>query len=262
MERKVIPETENRLVILYAMNCLGPVTDAQLLRFMVELDLMNYITLQLSMGELEEQGQIMRRAHPCGELWELKAEGYYAVEQFERRIPQSRREHMRTAAGTYRPLFRQEQLSTAGVTMTQNGTACLRLRMQEVSSMLMDLMLYVPADQVPTTLAERWRRCAQAAYGAVIGALTEGYAPDASLPPVPERSVRWINGNERLLMFSDDEKEPTIQLLLSIIGEHLAQWCAVRWPAVCKGLRELVLAQLWEENIASEAGKEVSGKGE
>lgn len=262
MERRVIPEAENRLVILYAMNCLGPVTDAQLLRFMVELDLMNYITLQLSTSDLNERGQIARRAHPGGELWELTEEGRYAVAHFERRIPQSRRERMDQAAEGYRPLFRQEQLATADAIGMPDGMASLRLRLQEMESSLMELVLHVPADQVPTTLAERWRRCAQTIYGVVIAALTEGYRPDAALTQIPERLLHQVSGEEWLLTLSDGAGKEAVTLILSLSGEHLARWCAARWPEACKGLRGMVLAKLREESGADVAGEEVSGKGE
>ena len=49
MERKHIPETENRLLILYTLRSLGPVTAMQLLQAMAEGDLMNYITMQLAL---------------------------------------------------------------------------------------------------------------------------------------------------------------------------------------------------------------------
>ena len=48
MERKHIPETENRLMILYTLRQLGPGTATQLLQAMAEGDLMNYITMQLA----------------------------------------------------------------------------------------------------------------------------------------------------------------------------------------------------------------------
>ena len=41
MERRHIPETENRLIILYLLRQLGPVTAMQLLQAMAEADLMN-----------------------------------------------------------------------------------------------------------------------------------------------------------------------------------------------------------------------------
>ena len=68
MERKHIPETENRLIILYTLHRLGPVTSMQLLQAMAEADLMNYITMQLALSDMESQGQITQRAHPLGNL--------------------------------------------------------------------------------------------------------------------------------------------------------------------------------------------------
>ena len=52
MERKYIPEPESKLTILYALRGLGPVTDTELLQFLVELDLMNYFTMQLNLCDM------------------------------------------------------------------------------------------------------------------------------------------------------------------------------------------------------------------
>lgn len=262
MERKVIPETENRLVILYAADRLGPVTGMQLLRFMVEADLMNYITLQLNLSELEEQGKLVRRAHPCGELWELTEEGRYAWRNFERHVPYSRRERIDRQAREYRSRFRQEQLAPADALTLSDGTACIRLRLLEERAAMMDLLLYVPAAQVPTVLEERWYASAQTVYEAVMAALTADYRPDAQLPKIPEGAVREAGSGEWLISLSDREDKPTISLLMLLPGEHLARWCASRWPGACEGLRSLILAQLEQVSGAALPGKEVSDKGE
>ena len=244
MERKVIPETENRLVILYALGRLGPVTGMQLLEYMVELDFMNYITLQLSLGELEAQRQVARRAHPCGELWELTREGRFALESFERRIPHSRRERMDQAALTCQPRFKQEQLAPADAVTLSDGTACVRLRLLEERAAMMDVMLYMPTAQVPTMLEQRWHACAQEAYEAVMAALTEGYDPSAPVPEIPGQALRRTNEGEWLLSLADRAEKPTVSLLLPMPGEHLARWCAARWPEACAGLRSRLIDQL------------------
>lgn len=244
MERKVIPESEYRLTILYASGCLGPVTDAQLLRFMVELDLMNYITLRLTLGELEAQGQMTRRAHPCGELWELTAEGRFAMESFGRRIPRSRRERMDRAADVYRTRFRQERLAPADAVALPDGQVCLRLRLTEERAALMDVLLYMPAQQAPTMLEERWQACAQQVYEAVMAALTEDYEPGAPMPDIPEQALRQAEAGEWLLSLSDREESPTFSLVMPLPGEHLARCCAARWPGVCGELRSLILRQM------------------
>lgn len=262
MERKVIPEAENRLVILYAMERLGPVTGMQLLRFMTDADLMNYITLQLSLGELERQGQVTRRAHPCGELWELTEEGRFALASFGRRVPQSRRDRMEESAALCRERFRQEQLAPAETIALTDGSACVRLRLLEERASLLDMTLYMPAEQSPTLLEERWHACAQTVYEAVMAALAKDYAPDAPVPDIPDGALRQTEEGEWLLSLADRAEQPSFTLLLPLPGEHLACWCAANWPGACESLRALILEQLSWARPHRQEGEEVSDKGE
>ena len=108
MERKHIPETENRLIILYTLRRLGPVTAMQLLQAMAEADLMNYITMQLALSDMESQGQISQRAHPLGNLIEITGEGDYILRSFEKRIPASRRSLIDERVDAWRDLFQTE----------------------------------------------------------------------------------------------------------------------------------------------------------
>ena len=48
MQRKIIPDAENRLLILYALKTVGAMTDQQLLIVMTDTDLMNYIIQSFS----------------------------------------------------------------------------------------------------------------------------------------------------------------------------------------------------------------------
>ena len=113
MERKHIPETENRLLILYTLRQVGPVTAMQLLQAMAESDTMNYITMQLNLSEMEQQGQLTTRAHPLGSLLEMTQEGHYTLSTFAHRIPASRREIIDALAPEWKQRFRAEQESPA-----------------------------------------------------------------------------------------------------------------------------------------------------
>ena len=44
MQRKIIPDAENRLLILYALKTVGAMTDQQLLIVMTDTDLMNSVS--------------------------------------------------------------------------------------------------------------------------------------------------------------------------------------------------------------------------
>jgi pimeloyl-ACP methyl ester carboxylesterase len=150
MERKHIPESENRLTILYALRGLGPATAMQLLQFLVENDLMNYFTMQLSLSDMQEQGHLTATPHPLGDLLTLTPEGEYAIESFAHRIPVSRRQLMDAQSPRWKEQFRTEQLTPADSFTLQDGRVCLRLRLLEGSTSLLDILLTLPKDTPPT----------------------------------------------------------------------------------------------------------------
>ena len=95
MTRKNVPESEQKLLILLALRCLGGVTQLQLLRFMVEEDVMNYFVLQLNLCELEEMGQVRVCHHALGSLYELTEQGRYTPGQLWQPYSASRRQALR-----------------------------------------------------------------------------------------------------------------------------------------------------------------------
>ena len=172
MERRHIPETENRLLILYSLRCLGPVTAMQLLQAMAESDLMNYITMQLALSDLESQGQITQRAHPLGNLIEITGEGDYILRSFEKRIPASRRAMIDELSEGWKERFATEQMAPAESFTLPDGRTVIHLRLLDKAATLMDLMLYLPAGRTLPLLPERWRSCVQVTYSTVLAHLT------------------------------------------------------------------------------------------
>ena len=245
MERKIIPETENRLIILYTLRQLGPVTAMQLLQAMAEADLMNYITMQLSLAEMESQGQITQRAHPLGNLFDLTNEGDFVLHSFEKRIPSSRRALIDTHTDDWRSRFASEQMAPAEAVSLPDGRSVLHLRLLDKAATLMDLMLYLPAGKHLTLLSERWHACVQAAYAAVLGQLTSDYSPSMPMPDAAQtESVRQSRPGEWLLTLTDDPATPGIDLILALPDEHLARCSALRWTQAAENIRTFVLQAL------------------
>ena len=245
MERRHIPETENRLLILYTLRHLGPVTAMQLLQAMAESDLMNYITMQLALSDLESQGQISQRAHPLGNLIEVTGEGDYILDSFEKRIPSSRRAIIDANAAAWKERFATEQMAPAEAFTLPDGRTVIHLRLLDKAATLMDLMLYLPADKGFTLLPERWRRCVQVTYSTVLAHLTADYDPTVPMPEVnATESVRQCGLDDWLLTLSDEPATPGIDLIMSLPDEHLARCSALRWPLVAGEIRTFVLEVL------------------
>lgn len=242
MERKHIPETENRLIILYTLRRLGPVTAMQLLQAMAEADLMNYITMQLALSEMESQGQITQRAHPLGNLIEVTGEGDFILRSFEKRIPSSRRALIDERAESWRDRFATEQMAPAESFTLPDGRTVIHLRLLDKAATLMDLMLYLPAGKTLTLLPERWRSCVQVTYSTVLAHLTADYDPSLPMPEAAlTESVRQCGLEEWLLTLTDNPAAPSIDLMMSLPEEHLARCSALRWPLVCGEIRQFVL---------------------
>jgi len=245
MERRHIPETENRLIILYTLRRLGPVTAMQLLQAMAESDLMNYITMQLALSDMEQQGQITMRAHPLGNLIEMTGEGDYILDSFVRRIPASRRAMIDERTEEWKARFANEQMAPAESFTLPDGRMCIHLRLLDQAATLMDLMLYLPAGKSFTLLPERWRACVQAVYSNVLAQLTSAYDPSQPMPGPQEReTVRQCGLNDWLLTLSDDPSAPGVDLIMSLPDEHLARCSAAHWPVVSGEIREFVLEAL------------------
>lgn len=245
MERKHIPEPESKLTILYALRGLGAVTDTELLQFLVELDLMNYFTMQLNLCDMEEQGQLRTLPHPAGNLLEPTAEGLYTLEAFVQRIPVSRRGAMDGAFPVWRARFRAEQQAPADSFTLKDGSICLHLRLLEGGVPLMDAVLTLPADEAPTLLEKRWRAAAPAVYDAVNHALADGFQPGSPPPELPPcTAVQRLGGQEWLLSLTDVPEHPAMTLLLTLADEALARHYAIRWPSCCRTLRERILQEL------------------
>ncbi len=245
MERRHIPETENRLIILYTLRRLGPITAMQLLQAMAESDLMNYITMQLALSEMESQGQITQRAHPLGNLIEITGEGDYILRSFEKRIPASRRALIDQHADEWKDRFLTEQMAPAESFILPDGRTVIHLRLLDSAATLMDLMLYLPAGKTLTLLPERWRSCVQVTYSTVLAHLTADYDPTLPMPDAKEtEAVRQCGMDDWLLTLSDDPAAPSVDLMMSLPDEHLARCSALRWPLVNEEIRKFVLEVL------------------
>ena len=245
MERKTIPESEQRLTILYTLRVLEAVTEGQLLQFMVELDLMNYFTLQPALIEMEERGQLRRRSHPCGSLLCLSEAGAHTLAEFEQRIPASKRSLIDDRGSVWLRRFRLEQQTPAEAVHLPDGRDCLRLRLLEGDSSLLDIMLTLPEGEKIRCLAEKWHRSAERVLQAVVAALMMEPVAADTLPE--DTALQPVGDADWLLTLNGGTAEEPMVLLMPLKDEPLARAAAVHWQTQAEPLRQLILQALREE---------------
>lgn len=245
MQRKIIPDSENRLLILYALKIVGTMTDQQLLIVMTDTDLMNYITLQLTLSDLEAEGKVRRQDDTAGGIVALTDAGRYLLDSFEMHIPTSRRALIDGGAAQWRDRFAAEQMAAAETFDLPGGEKGLHLRIVDHRNVLLDITLTLPMGKRINCLQQRWQMCMNQVYLLLLSTLGNGHDPSAPKPPLPEGcSVFQASKTEWLTTACDDPTHPTATLMMSLPNEQTAHECAASFPALSAVLRDAILALL------------------
>ena len=166
-------DTENKLVLLHAIDCLGGVTAHQLLLFMVENDAMGYIEVQLGLAELVDNALLKKRQHALGTLYELTAKGRDSFSMFRERAPHSRLVAIEESAAAFRRRFRLEKQMMADYQKIREGAYIVSLRLIEKDESLMEISINVPTRKIARQFCDAWTAQASGIYSQIMYALGE-----------------------------------------------------------------------------------------
>lgn len=166
-------DTENKLVLLYAIDCLGSITSQQLLLFMIENDALGYIEVQLGLAELIESALLSKQKHALGVLYALTEKGRDALSMFMGKVPHSRLERIQESAKEWQKRFKREKQMVANFTKIAEGEYCVHFQLLERSSILMDMQINVPTSQIAQRFCDAWISKASSIYTHIMYALGE-----------------------------------------------------------------------------------------
>lgn len=245
MERKIIPDAENRLLILYAVKALEPLSDQQLLEVMAETDLMNYFTLQLTLADLENDGSLRHAEHPMAPMLVLTDGGRFLLDSFEVHIPASRRRMIDDGAAKWRERFTAEQMALAEVFSLPDGAKGVHLQLIDRRNITLDVTFTMPEGRSIANLSERWQRCMNQVYLLLMTTLAgteDGGGDEVMLPE--GCSVTSVGEREWMMRASDDVEEPRITMMMSLPEERMAKHCAAVFPGLGVAVREAILSLL------------------
>lgn len=166
-------ETENKLLLLYAADKLGPTTAQQLLVFMVENDAMDYVSIQIGLAELTESGLLRRRAHAAGQLYALSEDGKETLRMFAGKIPHSRAVPIDEAAETFKIRFRRELEMPSSFEKVDEGQYVVRLSLLEQEISLLSLSVNVPTHKIAQQFCDAWSHKASDVFAHIMHTLGE-----------------------------------------------------------------------------------------
>lgn len=180
MDRK-ISTLEQRLTVLCALDALGGVSGVQLLTFMVELRLMDYIELSLALHDLRKAGYLTGTVHPIGMLFQITDNGRGALSMFLKRLPVSRQVVIETNKTKYKSRFLKERTIIGDHRTLANGRVQLELKIGQGDDWLMILLMVLPEGMNAHSLIGVFTKKAEAIYAWLFEELSLGYEPGGEM---------------------------------------------------------------------------------
>ena len=245
------PDLENKLLVLFAVDQLGPLTSLQLLQFLAEHELMDYITMQLTLGDLLSTGHLNSLPHALGTLYGLSPEGKESLWLFLRRLPHSTRSMVRNAVPEWKPRFQRETQILSDFQRREDGMYALRLRLMEKDAPLLDMTLTLPSRDLADRFSRRWPTAAPAFYGFLMKALGDDFSPDAQPPGMPAQDA-FIDSGEQgqgclLRLSGGGLPNPPLSLTLALPTESMARFFSGRWATMADSIYAFLMARLAED---------------
>lgn len=260
--RKRISEMELRLRLLMCIQQMEPIGPDQLWPFVAQLELMDYMTMCVHLGELRQSGALAEGQHAlAGQLF-LTPEGHEQLQLFAARMPMSEREQIRQEAPAYAQALKERQYLRVmwepvgegrhGLlcTVQENETPTLFFRLNTSDRKLADaiaanfrqrasrllLMLYTRGLMLNVEQAETLQNPAPSLPCQPTG-------EDALAAAVPEQAYLCTYGLREVLAAIQLGGEPLVKLALLLPGQSEAcHWAhaAMNDPDLLSDMLELL----------------------
>lgn len=168
-----MPDDEQRLIVLFSLQQLGPCTELQLLQFLFERDLTNYFDLMFALGDLCSRGQAVRTKKRAGYIYEVTDAGREALALFGGRVPGSVKKLLAEVGPAWRQRFQEEDQYLSQIHQQERGEFELTLTVTEQDMDMMRVSFSLPTRELANQIAQRWPRLGAEVYETIIRMLME-----------------------------------------------------------------------------------------
>ncbi len=158
---------EKKLLLLYGFSRVGDMSATQITRFLMEYELLEYVDIQLSLGELRDSA-LIERSRSNTELYAVSGEGKQTLALFEGRLPASQRDCIEQNAARWRKIFQSEQEIRTEVWPDKVGGAVAEMVVSEQDALLFSLRLRAPSAKEARLFCARFRERSGFVYQAVL----------------------------------------------------------------------------------------------
>lgn len=160
----MMDEQDRKLYTLLALKELGSCTHMQLLYFMFENDIMTFFDLSLALGELVDDGQAAKMAHPADSLYTITEAGEEMLSFFANRMPHSKVMLITEKAPAWRERFTREKQFVSKVTQNESGEYLLHLKLMDGFTSMLSIDVPIPDRALAEKMAARWEDSAGDIY--------------------------------------------------------------------------------------------------
>ena len=152
------PIAEAQLVLLYMLRKLDSATDANLLDFLTEVQLMNYMEIMPALGRLAEESAVTETQEGVCRRYALSPSGDEMLSLYESRIPYSVRETIDMNVPGWQAALRAQRDYQADLAQTPRGDFEVSLRMMERGRPVMTVTVDLPSSEIAARMCKRWQQ--------------------------------------------------------------------------------------------------------
>jgi hypothetical protein len=154
-----------KLIVLYMLDRVShPLTTAQIGGFVLEKDYTDFLTLQQAISELADSGMILAKTVRNRTHLSVLEEGRRALRYFVNRMDGKIKEQIDAYLRENEFALRRELSVLADYTKNSSGEYEAHLAARDGESTLVELTLFVPAEEMAAAICDHWQEKNQEIY--------------------------------------------------------------------------------------------------
>ena len=165
---------EQELYILYAVQKLGDLTPAQMMRYLFETGISEKFDLKVRLAALKEEGCLRQSVTTAGIVYQITQQGEEALNAGKQGFSPDKLQQLEEKGKELGELFAIEKDYIAQYTEQANAIVPVFLSIREGQKILLKVSVIVPDVETAKAISSGWAKNAQKTYRAVWDCIGEG----------------------------------------------------------------------------------------